>query len=504
MTIQTHTSVIHGIDAFAVTIQTHPSADFEIEGLPPASEKEARVRLKAALASIPGVDAPRARVELSSAAPLRGACADLAIGVGLGVQAGVCRPLDPSLLGSTLLLGGLSLAGEIRPVRGVVSALLGAAARGLTHAIIPAGNAAEVEALGPIYLSKLGKLELDVRCARTLEEALAHLNGGEELPKPLRRVSPLGPVPASLSVDLADIRGQAAGKRALEIAATGAHNVLFIGPPGAGKTMLARRLAGILPPRDPSDPTFAQIASAAGLGPSSWPWRPFRAPHHTASSAAIVGGGDPIRPGEVTLAHGGVLFLDELPEFPRASIDALGRALDEGIATVVRSGIRVAMPAAPIVVGAMNPCPCGWHGDVKRACSCSPARVKAYRDRIRGPFLAHFDLIVQLPPVRMDEIIGEAPASETSATVQARAWTARERLELDPFRGEPEGLGTMRGLTSEARRVLSQASDRRGLTGREVQTTIRVARTCAALEVGSEGVQAWHVAEALALRGGLS
>jgi len=462
-----------GVEGHLVEVEARIDEDgpasFNIIGLSEACARETRIHVQAALAKS-GLGIPDGRIAVTTTpvTPTRGVTFDLPIAVAILAAASKCAQ---DRLPSVLLAGELDLFGRLRPVRGLLPQLVAARDAGLTGAIVPAAQAGEASLL-PGF---------DIRCAEHLADVVAFLDGGY--------VSAAGALvdarPPLAHACLSDVRGQEAAKRALEIAAAGAHSVLLIGPPGAGKTMLARRLPGLLPVSTAEEALeIAVIASAAGVG-GRRPERPFRAPHHTASSVALVGGGDPIRPGEVTLAHGGVLFLDELPEFSRGAVESLRATMAAGYAMVARTRQQVTMPARPLVVAAMNPCPCGYAGVEGRLCRCSPERIDAYRARVR-PLLDLFDLHVPLQSMRVADL-GER--GESSEVVRGRVTAARERAAA---------AGTA-GLIAIAIAALPPA-ERYGLTLRSIDQIGRVAWTISHL-AGADCVLAEHVAEALALTG---
>ncbi len=488
-----------GVEAHGVRVEASPVRGlpgFDIVGLPEAGIRESRVRVIAALSNS-GFALPEQRFVVNLApADLRksGASFDLAIAIALLAQCGLCAP---NRLGELLIVGELSLDGQLRPVRGLLSQLRSARRRGLTEALIPTEDAAWAGLVGGMRL----------HCAEHLRDAVAFLGGERKLPGPPPR--PLGDATRE-PLDLCDVRGQQAAKRALEVAAAGGHNLLMIGPPGAGKTMLARRLPGLLPPPDPDEALdIATIASAAGLHVTlaGHGERPFRAPHHSCSDVALIGGGEPIRPGEVTLAHGGALFLDELPEFRRSALESLRPTMESGVAVIARARDRACMPAQPLLIAAMNPCPCGYQGHPRRICRCTPDQVQRYRGRVSGPLLDRFDLHVALPPLSVREVERGAPG-EPSAQVRQRVCAARrfeaerkqrrtERVDA-PLHGVPI-LRLAAELEPAALQFLHRTMTQLELSLRAYVKVLTVSRTIADLE-HSEAVRLPHVAEAIQYR----
>jgi len=481
-----------GLDAYLVTVEVHTANGlplFAVTGLPAAAVRESKDRVRAALATS-GHDVPvgRVTVHLGPAdIPKTGGRFDLAIALGV-----ILAQQDSQWpVAGIEFLGELALSGDLRPIRGALPAVLAAQQDG--HAIVlPAANAAEAALVA----------DAEVYAAAHLEEVVRHLSGRGRLPRVAPRADPitLGAAP-----DLADVRGQALAKRALVVAAAGGHNLLMIGPPGSGKSMLAERLSGLLPPLTHEEMLrVASIASIAGEPRAAEPTLspPFRAPHHTTSAQALVGGGTRPRPGEISLAHRGVLFLDELPEFPRGALEALREPLESGVARISRVHEQLAFPAEFMLVAAMNPCPCGFQGDGTDRCNCTPYRLEQYRSRISGPLLDRFDLHVEVPRVPFEDIAEPVERGESSAlrdaVVAARAVQLERGGRLNA-RLDARALWRVVKLGKEQRALLKRAADRWQLSARSSVRVLKVARTIADLEA-SDTVSARHVAEALQLR----
>jgi magnesium chelatase family protein len=489
-----HTRARAGVRAPAVNVEVFLAGGLprmSIVGLPEAAVREAKDRVRAAI-QCAQYDFPARVITVNLAPadlPKDGGRFDLPIALGI-LAAGGQIPLEA--LRDCEFLGELGLTGELRPVDGVLPAALAAAAAG-RRLIVPAGNGAEAALAAGV----------EAFTARTLLEVCGHLCGHRTLPTAVAPESRFDHGP-----DLRDVRGQTRARRALEIAAAGGHHLLLVGPPGCGKTLLASRLPGLLPDASDADALeTAAIASISGRGldPTRWRMRPFRSPHHTASAVALVGGGAEPRPGEISLAHNGVLFLDELPEWDRRALEVLREPLESGVVTISRAARQSEFPARFQLVAAMNPCPCGWAGDPSGRCRCHPDAILRYRSKISGPLLERIDLHLDVPRLPPAELRPDAPPGESSDVVRARVVRARDVQRQRAGRcnahlDQSETNAVCR-LAPDDQAMLESAIDLLQLSARSMHRILRVARTIADL-AGSKDILGPHVAEAIGYRRG--
>ncbi len=502
MLAKIHTAAVVGLTAVPVTVEVDVAdglPGITLVGLPDATVRESKERVRSAVKNAQFAW-PQTRITVNLApAHVRkeGSAFDLPVALGLLAAS---RQMEPESLGDVVALGELALDGGLRPVPGVLAIALSLKGRG-KRLLLPSANAREAAVVGGLRVYAL----------EHLHQAVSFLRGAQPVEPTRVELSDLRQPPGEPGGDLSEVKGQHVAKRALEVAVAGSHHVLMLGPPGVGKTMLAQRIPTLMPELSLEEALETTLVySVLGRVPPESPLlslRPFRAPHHTVSDVGLIGGGTIPKPGEISMAHHGVLFLDEMPEFSRDAIEALRQPLEEGSVTVTRAYGAMTFPAKVMLIGSMNPCPCGFAGSPSRACLCVPSQIQKYRSKVSGPLMDRMDIHLEVPPVPLEELTGE-PRGESSSAVRRRVVEARA-LQRERFRAEPgihcnaqmrhREIRRFCPLPSEGRDLLRKAVQRLGLSARAYDRILKVSRTIADLS-GTEEIRPEHLAEAIQYR----
>ncbi|MBR5219015.1 MAG: YifB family Mg chelatase-like AAA ATPase [Clostridia bacterium] len=492
-----------GMEGYSIQVETDVSAGvpaWEVVGIPDIAVRESKERIRTAVKHA-GFQIPGKRIVVNLApagVKKEGAYFDLPIAIGMLISS---EQINPNDLSDCAFFGELSLDGKLRGIRGALPMAITAFQNGIKKIFLPEENAKEAAVVA----------EAEVYGVNSLAELIKHITGKEKIKRTIVDIDKLFRQAAETELDFSEVRGQQGAKRALEVAAAGGHNLLLIGPPGSGKTMLAQRIPSILPELSFEEALeVTKVHSIAGTLSENQPMvlsRPFRSSHHTVSAVGLAGGGSTPRPGEVSLAHHGVLFLDELPEFRKDALEILRQPLEDGSVTITRAGGTYSYPCNIMLVASMNPCPCGYYGDKKHDCGCSLSKIKKYLGKVSGPLLDRIDLHIEVPAVEYDDLEQKSQKAESSAEIKKRVNNARQ-IQLKRYKGTgiysnsqltPALMEKFCNLTEEGSLLLRGAFDDLGMSARAHNRILKVARTIADLE-GSEKIQAEHLAEAIQYR----